>query len=309
MKKLARKKIYSNEIYLNSKLTIDLSITKVYVIADVPYEENHWTRVFKFNDQLYVARCTQTKSPSKVINVIIESNKKHDPSVEDRILDILRYELGLDETMKALKREAKKDLLIDLAVRNNPGFRIFANVNAIEVVILTMISQNTSFFSYLELATNLVKIYGETVPWDKKLRLFPTNEVIANMKVEDWKKIGLSYKAKYLVNLTEEDLVNIETFAYYPILKRGLAKLKEIKGIGDYTARCLTTYHSRRYEYPIYDTYVQEVLQHKYGVQGFNNMRNYDNWIGKKWKKDPALILHALMQDYLPAFLKTRDYE
>jgi len=305
---LAKKKIYKNQIELRSKLAIDLSLPKVYLIADVPYDQNHWTRTFNYNDnQLYVARVTQNKYLTKNLQLVIESNSKIDPFHETDIIDKLTYELGLNETMKSLKAESKKDYLLDIAIKSNPGFRLFANHNAIEVAILTIISQNTGFFYYLDLVGNFISEYGKSIPWDKKLKVFPTNEVLSEMDVDSWKKLKLGYKADFLGKLTQEDLKSIEIFSYYPVIERGLRELKKIRGIGDYTARILITYHSRRYDYPLYDTYVRDVLQHKYGIQRFNNMKDYDSWINKKWKNDPALILHALMVDFLPEFMKTND--
>ncbi|MFV2016103.1 MAG: hypothetical protein ACC656_11780 [Candidatus Heimdallarchaeota archaeon] len=305
---MARKKIWKDDVELTSRLSIDITTPKAYVLANTPFNENHWTRVFQTkSDEIVVARATQSLALSREVQISIEAKNSIDNIEYESILSKMRYELGLDESMKVFRKLKYDDTLIDIAIQSNPGFRIFANSDAVETAILTIISQNTSFFSYLEVVENFLQKYGTLVPWDKSLYLFPSRSKISEMNEKDWLELKVGYKAKYLSNLNEDVLHEIETYAYYPIIERGLEGLRNISGIGNYTARILAIYHSRRYDYPFYDTYVLEVLNHKYEIGNINNQKQFDNWVIDRWPKDPALVIHALLLEYLPEFLRSHE--
>ncbi len=303
---MSKKKFWSETIELESLLPIDITLPKTYVLANVPFDENHWTRVFtSLGGAIIVTRVTQKKPLSRSVQLKIESSKALDNTDINLTIDKIRYEIGLDEKMQILKEIRDSDPLVGIAVRSNPGFRLFANTNIQEVVILTILSQNTSFFNYLSTTKAFFNKYGTKVAWDKSLKGFPNNETLANMTSKDWLELKLGYKSKFLSNLTLEDLENFETYANYPILKRGLDGLRKIKGVGHYTARCLMIYGSRRYEYAFLDSYVREVLQHKYDLGGITTIRDFDKWINERWPEDPALILHSLLLEYLPVYLQS----
>ncbi|MHA2028254.1 MAG: hypothetical protein ACW99A_10635 [Candidatus Kariarchaeaceae archaeon] len=303
---MARKKIWKDEVELTSKLPIDITMPKAYVLANTPYNEDHWTRTFlTSSDEIVVARATQQLPLSRDIQLTVESQNSLSNSDYETIVAKMRHELGLDEKMGVLKKLKEQDTLIDIALQSNPGFRLFANSDAVEVAILTILSQNTSFFTYLDIVEKLLEKHGTPVPWDKSLNVFPSKSKISAMEEKDWLELKLGYKAKYLSSFNEDTLHDIETFSYYPILERGLEQLRKIIGIGHYTSRILAIYHSRRYSFPFYDTYVLEVLNHKYEIGNINNQRQFDNWVYKRWPKDPALVIHSLLLEYLPEFLRS----
>ncbi|MHA2172558.1 MAG: hypothetical protein ACXAB7_22020 [Candidatus Kariarchaeaceae archaeon] len=305
---MTKRKVWTTDVELTSILPINLSLPKAYVLANVPFNAEVWSRVFIYdNNQLVVARATQLKPMSKKIQLTIESRKKPDPVLIDDVTRKIRFEIGIDEKMEVLRDLQSRDPMVRIAVRSNPGFRIYANSNVQEAAILTIMSQNTSFFKYLQSVKALYDTYGVIVPWDDNLKGFPSNEVIANISPNEWKALGVGYKYKFLANLTINDLENFEIYANYPILDRGLQGLLDINGVGQYTSRCLLIYTSRRYSYAFLDSYVNEVLNHKYEFMGITTIRDYDNWIHKRWPDDPALVVHALLQEYLPVYLQITE--
>ncbi|MHA2251413.1 MAG: hypothetical protein ACXAD7_13710 [Candidatus Kariarchaeaceae archaeon] len=307
---MARKKIRSESFDLESILPIDITKPKTYVLANIMFDAKQWARVFTTkNDQMVVARIKQPRPLSRQIELQIETQKKITNEDIEEIIGKIRFELGLDEKMQILRIMRDVDPLVEIAIRSLPGFRIFANSNIQEAAILTMISQNTSFFNYLKTVKLFFDTFGVKVPWDKSLRGFPDNQTIANITPEEWSHLNIGYKAKFLSALTESDLEKMEVFVHYPVIERGLKGLLKIKGIGPYTARCLLIYAARRYQYAFYDAYVAEVLEHKYELSTVTTMNEYDEWIEQRWPKDPALILHTLLLDYLPAYLQTHNYD
>lgn len=299
--------IYWKESFeLNSKLPINIELPKAYVLANTGFNVPHWTRTFRTDsEELVVARITQSKPLSRQVELQIEAKKKISSHDIDQVIAKIRFEIGLDEEMAILKSLQKEDSEFKIMLSSIAGFRLFANSDAVEAAILTIISQNTTFYSYLDIVENLLKVHGTQIPWDKSLFAFPTRETLAQMGDDDWKLLKLGYKTKYLSSFDLDDLEDIETYAFYPIIERGLENLLDIPGIGNYTARLLIIYHSRRYKYAFYDSYVQEVLNHKYGFYNIKNITEFDSWIDSRWSVDPALVLHVLLSEYLPIYMKS----
>ncbi|MDH5402821.1 MAG: hypothetical protein OEY49_10050 [Candidatus Heimdallarchaeota archaeon] len=302
-----KKKVRSETIELKAKIPIDLTVPKIYSLADVPFNQNHWNRVYRmFDGEIFVARITQTKPLSKFIQVTIESQTNL-ASYEKEYIARIRHEIGMDETMQALRSESKKDSLINFAAQAYPGMRLYANSQVHEAAILAIFSQNTSLFNYLQTTRQFVNKFGTKVEWDDSLTIFPSAAEIANLEETDWKSLNIGYKVDFLKNLTVDILEDIGTYTFYPIAKRGLDNLLEIQGIGDYTARSLFIYAARRYEYAFMDSFVRELLNHKYNIIYKMTTRDFDKWIKNKWKKDPALILHTLLLEYFPQSLLSID--
>lgn len=298
-------KYWSRSFQLESILPINIELPKAYVLANTAYNTPNYVRTFRNGSDLVVARVTQAQTLSKQVTLQLEAKKKLSSDDIRYFTDKIRFEVGLDEEMTVLKKLSKSDPEFRVILSTIAGFRLFANSEAVETAILTMFSQNTPYFSYLDIMEGFIKKFGTQVPWDKSLYAFPTNETIASLTDEDWKSLNLGYKTKYFSNLGLDELEQIETYAYYPVIERGIDGLLDIPGIGNYTARLLIIYHSRRYKYAFYDSYVQEVLNHKYGFYNIRNITEFDNWIESKWSLDPALVLHALLTEYLPVYIKS----
>ena len=76
---MARLKIWSDEVELRSKLPIDITMPKAYVLANTPFNEDHWTRTFTTKTgHVVVARATQKLPLSRNIDLKIEARSSLD---------------------------------------------------------------------------------------------------------------------------------------------------------------------------------------------------------------------------------------
>jgi len=283
-------------------------MAKAYVMGRIEFNANHWTRTFRIDELPVVARVRQKEQLSRDITIRLEAPVELSEKQQEELIDKVRYEIGADDTLDALREIQDKDILTKLALKNSAGLRLYANSDTIEAAISAIIQQNVDFFKYQQIQKDFVTKYGDPIPWDDSLYLYPELAKIAEMTVSDWKDLGLGLKAEYLGLMTERDLKNIEIYAYYPVYERGMEGLMMIDGIGRYTARVIMIYAARRYEKAILDSYVQEILDHKYKLHQVLPLSEYDRWIANLWPKDPALVLHAHIQDYLPAYIRSFDF-
>ena len=85
---MGRKKIWKDDIELISRLPIDITIPKAYVLANTPFNENHWTRVFSTqSDEIVVARATQSLALSRQIQISLEAKNPIDNVEYETIID------------------------------------------------------------------------------------------------------------------------------------------------------------------------------------------------------------------------------
>ncbi|MHA2504026.1 MAG: hypothetical protein ACXAE3_14295 [Candidatus Kariarchaeaceae archaeon] len=300
---------WSKKVDETTVLPINLFLPKAYVMGDVEYNAPHWTRVFSVDGELAVVRVRQKKPLTPEITIEYESNVDLSDEEIELLRSKIRYEIGADDNLQALRETQEKDILVKLAVKDNAGFRLFANSNTVEAAVCTIIQQNVDFAGFQVILKELTAKYGTQVPWEPNLYLFPENHILEEMSIEDWEELGIGLKSKYLGSLTKRTLKDIQTYAYYPIFDRGIDGLKRIDGIGDYTSRMIMIYAARRYEKAFIDGYVQEILDHKYKLHQVLPLTEYDKWMEEHWPNDPALILHTHLQDYLPAYIRDYDFE
>lgn len=292
-------KIIITKLKLKTKIPIDLGLPKPYFFLVTYKNSNPWIRVLKTTeDKPVLVRVKQEDQLGNMLDVIIESEDQLDEIDKKFIIDRIRHELGTDEEMSILQKYKKHDLHLESAIKFNPGFRLYANSDPIETLVLLNFSQNTLIYDYGKIMNLFLKKHGQKLPWRPKIKYFPSNSKIAKIKFEKWNDLKIGNKAKFFSEFDEDTLEKIQTYTFYPIAKRGLDKLLEITGIGDFSARCLFTYCARRYEFPFLDTLVTEILSHKYDMSEVNRLTEFDSWIEKRWPEDPALVLHTLIQNY-----------
>lgn len=118
-----------------------------------------------------------------------------------------------------------------------------------EDVVKVMLTTNIQWAGTKRLATQLVNYFGEPWPGDSTQKAFPTPEKIARSRESTLRKLGLGYRAPYLLKLArgvasgEIDLVNLRD-AERPTLEVR-KELLALPGIGPYAAATLLGFLGR----------------------------------------------------------------
>ncbi|MCY3411032.1 MAG: hypothetical protein INQ03_05270 [Candidatus Heimdallarchaeota archaeon] len=295
------------EFTLETEYPIDLSVPKPYLFAHTPLHKDFYRRCFKYENQYFVCTVTQEKPLSTTLSLTIESDETIVRSYRELFISKIRYELGLDEKMKPLRRLGKRDRFYRKSLHHYPGFRLFANSDVAEAAVLTILSQNVIFSDYIDLVDRLFLKYGDTIPWDTSKRVFPDINTISDMELSDWRALEVMMPAKYLAKFNEDIFEDVETYTYYPVFERGIKGLSKIPGIANYTSRILMVYAARRYDLAIYNKEIRDIIENKFNLI-IPTIFRFDQWIQDVFPKEPALLFHPILLEYHPQYRSEFDF-
>lgn len=230
--------------------------------------------------------------------------------LRDRVISLKQegdYIIVNSNLNKGLKNEIKSYLNLDrdyesinkILIKNNPdlinviqyskGYKILNQPN-LEIIISYIVSQNNTVKNISKCVEKISFLYGKKIFFKgKNYYLFPTLKKLSFLNEEDFKKCGVGFRAKYIVNAinsinNEEDYLNkINKLS----TNEALEKLMQIKGIGLKVASCILLFgYGRLDTFPI-DTWVKKYLN----INNENKIREYAQ---KHYKEYSGLIIQYL---------------
>ncbi len=215
-------------------------------------EENHSFTV------ILEDRVVNIKETKKYLNV--KSNKLD--NLKEVVINFLDLKRPYEEINKYL---IFRDEEIKEIVSLCKGYKIL-NQPKLEIMISYIISQNNSVKNISRSIEKISSHYGKKVKFnDKEYFLFPELKNIIDLKEDDFRKLGVGFRAKYLVNILDKlkkdeyFLTKINKFSTEKAMKR----LMEIKGIGMKVASCILMFSYGRLDvFPI-DTWVKKYYNNK----------------------------------------------
>lgn len=253
MEKLHQIKIYYKDIDLYSTLT-----------------SGQCFRAFMEEDNSFIVILID-----RIINIkqkkdylIIESNKEED--LKEKVItyfDLKRDYFKINKEI--LKNNPDFKEVIDLC----EGYKILKQ-NPLETSISFIISQNNKVSMISKSINEFCKLFGEKVNFKgKDYYLFPTQEKLTDLKLEDLKTLKIGYRDKYIINFINKlkeqpnflkDLKHLNSSC-------ALKELMSIKGIGLKVASCILLFGYGKFDvFPI-DTWVKQYIYNKYKIVGTNN--------------------------------------
>lgn len=144
---------------------------------------------------------------------------------------------------------AKHDPLLQGPIQDYYGLRTLGIPDLFEALSWGIIGQQINLAYAYTLKRRLVEQFGSYVKWnDRKHRIFPSPETIANLHVEDLKKLKMTTrKCEYLIGIARlitEGKLSKESLLQTQDVKIAEKQLTAIHGIGPWTAhyvlmRCL----------------------------------------------------------------------
>ena len=228
----------------------------------------------------------------RVVNLKQDGNKLIIKSSNmDNIENIIREYLDLNRDY---------DLINDELINNNPDltsmvnkcrdYRIL-NQNSFEMYIAYIISQNNNVKRISITIENLSHDYGEKVLFEgKTYYLFPKYEVLKKFTCEDFRKYGVGFRDKYLVDFLNkyETLNDIDSLSTEDALK----KLMTVKGIGLKVASCILLFGYKRLDvFPI-DTWVKQYISSNYNIK--NDQKEIEKFAKENFGKYSGLVIQYM---------------
>ncbi|MCX8205101.1 MAG: hypothetical protein N3H31_05570, partial [Candidatus Nezhaarchaeota archaeon] len=192
--------------------------------------------------------------------------------------EIIRFRLGLDEDLEEFYSLALKDPLLWAVPRKLRGMRVRASPPWLSF-ITALCQQNASFRQGWLLVYRVLNLLGRWVEvGSRSIPLPPLPRDVVEGGLEALRRAGLGFRASALSEaarlLAEGGAEDLAT--------HDLRKLRQVKGVGEYTIRVADLFSARRYEEPPVDRWLLKVTSEAYG-RPLKNLGEAERFIKSRW--------------------------
>lgn len=228
----------------------------------------------------------------RVVNLKQDGNKLIIKSSNmNNIENIIKEYLDLGTDYESINKELiKMNPNLKSMIDKCNGYKIL-NQNSFEMFISYIISQNNNVKRISKTIESISYDYGEKILFDgKEYYLFPKYEVLKNLKEEDFRKYGVGFRDKYLVDFLNKykTLNDIDKLSTEDALK----KLMTVKGIGLKVASCILLFGYKRMDvFPI-DTWVKHYISSNYNIK--NDIKEIEKFSKKSFGKYSGLVIQYM---------------
>ena len=168
-----------------------------------------------------------------------------------------------------------RDRYLSAAVQCGSGIRILRQ-DLWEMIITFLISQQNNISRIRGCVERLCTSYGTKLQnGEKEYYSFPSAEQLAGATEDDLRKLGMGYRARYIVETTRSILegeISLEKIYQMKYYRRARRELMKLSGVGEKVADCICLFALHHMDaFPI-DTHIRQVLDEHYR-RGFPNRR------------------------------------
>ena len=165
------------------------------------------------------------------------------------------------------------------------------NQDSFEMCISYIISQNNNVKRISKSINELCKSYGDKVILNNnEYYLFPKYEKLKNLTCEDFRKLGVGFRDKYLVDFISKypNMKDINTLSTTDALE----ELIKVKGIGMKVASCILLFgYSRLDVFPI-DTWVKKYIKENYNIK--DTQKDIEKFTRETFKEYSGLVIQYM---------------
>ncbi len=246
--------------------------------------ENKETTIYAGDQEIVVKECASLENNGKISYKIFSKSDKFAKNYFD-----LNKNYAI--IYSKLAKEADNDIL-KKALKFGRGIRILRQ-NPVEVIISFIISQNNNIPRIQKSIEAICKACGEN---KGSYYAFPSLKSLSKATAEDFKKMGLGYRAEYLVDAikslqtSEFDISSLSKLTS-PELKE---KLLSLKGVGPKVADCIMLFGFNRFERFPADTWIKHIYEDDFGGSKNASTTKVSEFFENKFKE-----LSGYAQQYL----------
>lgn len=228
------------------------------------YENGNYWFTMRFLNKIFgiKMRSIETVNKPKVkIEIYLES--KLNVKEKKELLKELNWRFCFDEDISDFVMLAKKDKILKKTFENVYGMRECSLNSIYELLVISLVLQNTNVKRTRAMLRNLLEKYGTKVVFDgKELFAFFKPEIIARAREKELRDCKLGYRAPYIKSISQ-------SFANKKINECELRKmskddtkekLMELKGIGPYSADIILAEALRYHDILVLDIWSQKIF-------------------------------------------------
>lgn len=205
-----------------------------------------------------------------VFNVKKEGNKiTFIGMCNENIEKLVEDYFDLDRDYEEIKSKLEKiDEHMKTSIEYGKGIRIL-NQDLWEMIISYIISANNNIPRIKGIIEKLSEKYGKEIVWkDKKYYTFPTPEELKNVKVSEFRSLGVGFRDVRLYETTQMILdkkIDLEKLQLNPKTNEVREELLKLSGVGPKVADCILLFSTlKRFDvFPI-DVWVRRVMNDLY---------------------------------------------
>lgn len=175
----------------------------------------------------------------------------------DEDADFWRYyfDLNTDYSLFHSKIRSQSDSFLNRAVDYGKGLRIL-HQDFWEALVSFIISQNNNIPRIKKIIREICFQYGKLIEYeDEKFYGFPTRDELSQATIEDFQKLGLGYRSKYLYELCRCDT---------SLLIPAEQSLIQLKGVGPKVAKCALLYGAYHLDEAPVDVWMKRLYEDVY---------------------------------------------
>lgn len=184
----------------------------------------------------------------------------------------------LKRDYKKITDSFKKEENLLKALEYGKGMRILRQ-DPWETLISFIISQNNNIGRIKSIISRLSTKYGTPIVYDETVfYLFPTPNQLKEVTEQDYKNLGLGYRAKYLEKTVKDvldgkvDFENLKKIGYF----KAKEQLLKLNGVGPKVADCILLFGLNYLDaFPV-DTWIKKVMERLYLKKSATNKEIWD---------------------------------
>lgn len=174
--------------------------------------------------------------------------------------------LDLERDYGEIKKTVAINELMQNAVEYGEGIRILKQ-DFFETLVSFIISQRSSIPKIKSCVKKLCESYGKKIDAEHDFYTFPTAEELKNVTEEEFRAMGVGYRAPYLVKCVENVLEGCIGGEMLEMLDTADARneLMKLYGVGDKVCDCVMLFSLAKYDLFPSDVWIKRVMCESFG--------------------------------------------